>query len=217
MDPEAAYYQAVEEHFVSLRGDPLFLSNADWLWVRKWRTEGIPLRIVLRGVRDALDGHAHSWGRSRKVRSLGYCAQAVEVARDRWQRALGAGAETPDTTGALQTLATSLEAATGLGPRSRDRLTTLARTLRERLADPGRLSDLEPWLQSQEAGLLEELKDELGGEGVQAILEAVDRDLAPYRDRMPAKVLGSIRSESVARRILEAHGLPRLSLFHLTQ
>ena len=29
VDPEAAYYQAVEEFFVSRRGDPLFLSNAD--------------------------------------------------------------------------------------------------------------------------------------------------------------------------------------------
>jgi hypothetical protein len=28
-DPEAEYYQTVEEYFVSRRGDPLMLSNAD--------------------------------------------------------------------------------------------------------------------------------------------------------------------------------------------
>jgi hypothetical protein len=85
---EAAYYQTIEEFFVSRRGDPLFLSNADWLLIRKWRRSGLPLRIALRGIADALDGHAHSWGRKRKVGSLAYCAAEVDAARERWQRAL---------------------------------------------------------------------------------------------------------------------------------
>ena len=32
---EAAYFQAVEEAFVERRGPPLFLSNPDWLLIRK--------------------------------------------------------------------------------------------------------------------------------------------------------------------------------------
>src|SRR5512135_639136 len=90
-DPEATYYQTVEEYFVSRRGDPLFLSNADWNLVRKWRLAGIPLRVVLRGIRDALDAHAHGWSRGRKVGSLAYCEREVEAARDRWARALSLG------------------------------------------------------------------------------------------------------------------------------
>jgi hypothetical protein len=43
----------------------------------------------------------------------------------------------------------------------------------------------------------------------------VARDLAPYGGRMPPRVLEQVRTESVARRVLDAHGLPRLSLFHL--
>jgi hypothetical protein len=82
-DPEAAYYQAVEEYFVSRRGDPLFLSNADWNLVRRWRLAGLPLRVVLRGIRDALDAHAHGWSRDRKVGSLSYCAREVDAARER--------------------------------------------------------------------------------------------------------------------------------------
>ena len=48
----------MEEFFVSRRGDPLILSNADWHLIRKWRTAGLPLRVVLRGITDALDSHA---------------------------------------------------------------------------------------------------------------------------------------------------------------
>ena len=48
VEREAAYYREVEEFFVSRRGDPLFLSNADWLLIRRWRRSGLPLRVVLR-------------------------------------------------------------------------------------------------------------------------------------------------------------------------
>ncbi|HEV7501688.1 MAG TPA: hypothetical protein VGQ33_16850, partial [Vicinamibacteria bacterium] len=115
---EAAYYQSIEEFFVSRRGDPLFLSNADWLLVRKWRRAGLPLRVAMRGIADALDSHAHSWGRKRKVSSLAYCAAEVDAARDRWQRSLSFDAEADASVpSALAAFAEALEAATGLGPR----------------------------------------------------------------------------------------------------
>src|SRR5512135_2256047 len=106
-DPDAAYYQAVEEYFVSRRGDPLFLSNADWNLVRRWRRAGLPLRVVLRGIRDALDAHALGWNRDRKVGSLAYCAREVDAARERWQRALALGREEGlDVAAALRAFAT---------------------------------------------------------------------------------------------------------------
>ena len=118
-DPEADYYQTVEEFFVSRRGDPLFLSNTEWNLVRKWRLAGLPLRVVLRGVRDALDGHAHGWSRERKVRSLAYCAAEVEAAGERWRRALALGAEPGlDAAVALRGFARDLRRARGLGARA---------------------------------------------------------------------------------------------------
>lgn len=216
VDPEAAYYQTIEESFVSLRGDPLFLSNADWVLVREWRTEGIPLRIVLRGIRDALDSHAHSWGRRRKVKSLAYCAAEVESAHQRWRRAVATGAEaTPSPAEALRAFASALDSAKGLGPASQEKVRALAEALRGREQEGGDLRTLDPWLQAQEAQLLASLRQDLAPAAVSAVEVAVDADLAPYRGRMPDRVLAAIRAESVARRLLEAHGLPRLSLFHL--
>jgi hypothetical protein len=216
VDPEAAYYQTIEESFVSLRGDPLFLSNADWVLVREWRTEGIPLRIVLRGIRDALDSHAHSWGRQRKVKGLAYCAPEVAAAHQRWQRAVATGAQHHPSPGeALRGFASALEQARGLGPAGQAKAREVAEALRRREGEGGDLRTLDPWLQAQEAQLLESLCQDLASPALGAVEAAVDADLAPYRERMPAKVLGAIRTESVARRLLEAHGLPRLSLFHL--
>jgi hypothetical protein len=223
--PEAAYYQAVEEFFVSRRGDPLFLSNADWLLIRDWRTAGIPLRIVLRGIRDALDAHSLSWSRHKKVYSLAYCKSEVEAARERWERALAVGAEEgADAPAFLAGLAAALRGALALGPRSRALAEGIAARLDERARAPIAPRDVEPWLAAQEAELLRQLQAEHAGsardgeqerEPLRTIEASVDAELRPYAQRMPAKVLEQVRASAIARRLLEAHGLPRLSLFGL--
>ena len=215
-DPEAAYYQAVEEFFVSRRGDPLFLSNADWLLIRKWRQAGTPLRIVLRGIADALDAHAVSFSRNHKVGSLAYCAAEVDAARERWQRALAfdreEGTRVED---ALAGFAGALATASSLGPSAAITARRLADELRRRAAEPQDPASLESWLTAQEKALVEAITADAGSDAVTAVEEAVDAELAPYRERMPARVLSQIRKESVTRRLLESRGLPRLSLLQL--
>jgi hypothetical protein len=213
-DPEADYYQTVEEYFVSRRGDPLVLSNAEWNLVRKWRLAGLPLRVVLRGVRDALDGHAHGWSRERKVRSLSYCASEVEAAGERWRRAIATGAEPGlDAAAALRGFARDLLRGRDLGPGAQALVGTLARELDEKAASS--LDEVTPWLVDREALLVEALAQDLGPERTRALEAEIDAGLARWRERMPARVVETLRRETRARRLLEAHGLPRLSLFHL--
>jgi hypothetical protein len=212
-DPEAAYYQSVEEYFVSRRGDPLMLSNSDWTLIRKWRLAGIPLRVVLRGIRDALDSHAHGFDRGRKVGSLAYCAREVEAAAERWRRALAiSGAEAGGVRDALEGFARDLERA-DLGPRGRAVADTIARELRG-VAGVG-LEELTRWLFEREARLVDALRgEEPADTGAQREAELA-ANLDEWRARMPARVVDAILRESRTRRVLEAHGLPRLSLFHL--
>jgi hypothetical protein len=211
---EAAYYQTVEEFFVSRRGDPLILSSADWTLVHKWHEAGVPLRVVLRGLADALDAHAHSWSRERKVGSLAYCAAEVELARERWQRAVALGAEEGgDVPGWLRGLADALERVR-LGPRASVLAPKLSRALRDRAEAPGAAEALEAWLLAGERELREALAEDAGPDTLSMLEREVDGDLAAYRERMPTKVLDQIRAESLTRRLLESSGLPRLSLFH---
>ncbi len=216
VDPEAAYYQAVEEYFVSRRGDPLFLSNADWNLVRKWRLAGLPLRVVLRGIRDALDAHAHGWSRDRKVGSLSYCAREVDAARERWERALALGREEG-------TDAASGPARVRRGPRPGDRPRSPRASAgrgdrpgaaRARVGRAARGGDGV----ARRARGAPPRRDRGGGRGGPpgTALEAeVDAGLERWRGRMPARVVEQLKREQLARRRLEAHGLPRLSLFHL--
>jgi hypothetical protein len=215
-DPEAAYYQTIEEFFVSRRGDPLFLSNADWNLIRKWREAGVPLRVVLRGIQDALDGHAHSFRRDERVGSLAYCAREVEAARDRWGQALAQGGASTgiDVAAILEGFARDLLAARSLGPRAALAAGAAAAELREG-ARSGRLEDVEAWLARQEEAVVEAIRADEGPESLEKLEGEITTTLAPYRGRMPARVLERLRRDSGVRRLLEKHGLPRLSLFHL--
>jgi hypothetical protein len=175
---------------------------------------GVPLRIVLRGIADALDGHAHSWARSRKVGSLAYCAAEVEVARERWERALAIGEEPEaDPAGLLARLADAIAACPQLQGLPE------AEALADALRDPARAREprraLEAWLMAGEADLVNWLARARGDDWRAVIEGEVDRDLSGYSGRMPAKVLAQVRSESIARRVLAAHGVPRLSLIAL--
>jgi hypothetical protein len=214
-DPEAAYYQAVEEYFVTRRGESLFLSNADWNLVRKWRLAGLPLRVVLRGIRDALDAHEHGFGRDRRVGSLAYCTHEVDAARERWERALALGREEGGggAEAALEAFACDLERAS-VPPSARATADAIAHELRGRHGEGG-IEGLTAWLSACEERLVRALAGAESAERRAALDAEVDAALAPWRGRMPAPVLEQLRRESLARRRLESYGLPRLSLFHL--
>jgi hypothetical protein len=213
-DVEADYFQSVEEFFVARRGDPLFLSSADWNLVRGWRKQGIPLRVVLRGIADALDVHAHSWSRGQAVGSLAYCAAEVDAAAERWRRAVGEeqpGLRSPSDQ--LSRLSEALLGVTGLPARVARSIEGVREALAARAANPGDVRTLEPWLSQLEARVVRALIRGASDRRHLARLEAsVDADLAPYRERMPHSVLAQVRRESVARLVLGLHGLPRLSL-----
>jgi hypothetical protein len=86
--------------------------------------------------------------------------------------------------------------------------------MRERV-EAGRLEEISSWLAEREARLLAAIQADEGAEAGQALEAEVDAELERWRARMPPRVVAQLRGEKVARRRLEAHGLPRLSLFHL--
>ena len=77
-----AYFRAIEDHFIRLRGAPLLLSPADWQIAREWHREGIPLDLVLGALDEVFERRAER-GSERPIQSLRYCSSAVAAA---WKR-----------------------------------------------------------------------------------------------------------------------------------
>jgi hypothetical protein len=211
---EAAYYQSIEEDFVARRGASLTISNADWTLIRRWRKASVPLRVVLRGIADAFEAHAHSWARARTVGSLRYCAAEVEHAHERWQRALDGGGSAADADDAAARVRGALEAAaTRLGPPLGACAAGIVAAWAAQAPVGG--PQLESWLRAREDELLREVRGALGTTLVAQASDEIEADLQPYRERLPERVLEQVREESQRRRLLELAGLPRLTLFEV--
>ncbi len=213
-EPEIAYFREIERAFVERRGDPLFISNADWVFLAKLWKKGIPKRVVLRGMTDAFDAHAHSFARKQKIRSLRFCETEITAAVDRYRRALRA--EGPSGRGIAEAIV-KLEERVGSASEAPDLAPAVAEA-RARLLDLAKAAEKDKAFDADKA--LAGIEDRLVEAATQALgatalkdLEASSRDATTaYKSRMPASVYETLIGESVRRKILQRFGLPRFLL-----
>ena len=202
-DTDHAYFQAVEETFVELRGAPLLLSPADWQVARRWHRDGVPIGLVRSTLEDVFAKRKER-GAKGKISSLRYCAPAVEAAWAdlRELTAPGHRVEAPafESAPRLAALAAALPgdfsgfagrimALTGDPQEIEERLSALDREL----------------LDHAEAGLNADLRAE--------IQAAVEKTLATLGGRLPAAELETSRERLIRQALRRKLGLPVLSLF----
>jgi hypothetical protein len=231
------YFTEIEEHYLRRRGTHLLLSTLDWALIETWKSAGVPLEAVLRGIDNAFDKYDQRPSRSKKVNSLAYCSQAVlAAAEDMKEAAVGAtstsedkperepGFETAQIVAFLRENAGKLEKAK-LPERSGFATTALAReeaaSLREiaesieRSGKLPRLEDLERRLTVLEEKLFAVLMAATQDDDLVNVRSEADRDLAPYRSKMTAAQIEQLHKQYIHKRLLERCGVPRLSLFYM--
>jgi hypothetical protein len=228
------YFTEIEERFQQRRGAILLLSTLDWALIETWREAGVPLEAVMRGIDAAFDKYEarQKRGRLRRINGLAWCAQAVMEAAEELREA-SAGSPSMETekrdTGFehervavhLEAAATALDAATlacdacaATGARLR------ALALEVRAAKPTAAHDLEA-LERTLTVLEEKLFASLTAAAPEELLvglkEHAARELAPYRSRMGVVQLRQVEHQFVTKQLLVHYGLPRLSLFYMSQ
>ena len=234
------YFTEIEEHFLRRRGGGLLLSTLDWALIETWKDAGIPLQAALRGIDAAFDRYDQRPSKSQKVNSLAYCSQAVfSAAEDMKEAAVGvenAAEEAPAKPRAgqefdLDAIATfllrnaELLAAARLPNRGGVSVNTAAAeaaNMLRKLADETenkkpalRLEDLERRLTVLEEKLFAALLAATPDEEIVNVRAEADRDLAPYRRKMPSAQIEQLHKQYVHKRLLEKYALPRLSLFYM--
>lgn len=214
-----SYFTEVEEHFQRARGTGLFLmSPLDWALVESWKNAGVPLEAVLRGIDAAFEKWRARRQRTQRVNSLAYCAQAVmqeAEAMARNQTGAPGSAEpgiAPEAVRQhLEKGAAALSALSGFEE--------IAASLQAILAEFDRhaadLRELELRLTALEDKMASIARTRLNEEQLLAMRRELERDVSPYRSRMSAEQLARLEKSFLDRKVYEAAGLPRLSLFYL--
>jgi len=93
-------------------------------------------------------------------------------------------------------------------------LKEIAATIEAKSA-PSRLEDLERRLTVLEEKLFAVLLAVLPDDEVVVVRAQADRELAPYRNKMPTAQIEQLRKQFVHKRLLEQYSVPRLSLFYM--
>ncbi|MFC2161105.1 hypothetical protein ACFLRW_01940 [Acidobacteriota bacterium] len=81
MDHQSFYFQSIAHKYFELRGAPFFLSSNELSLIEKWKAAGIPLRVVLEGIKLSFSMQRQNQGGTgsrRRVRSLFYCDPFVK-------------------------------------------------------------------------------------------------------------------------------------------
>jgi hypothetical protein len=204
---DQAYFRALEERFLALRGRATLLSAEDWATAVEWRRTGIPLELVTAEMERLFVRQRERRSR-RGISSLRYFSAAVHAA---WSERLEAGA------GGARPLADP-------GPPVEARLAALARALPAGLAGraalerrilelTGSFEEVETALGEIDRETLAGLARTLGPEEEAALRARVDRALAAALAASPARELAEARERLYVRALRERFDLPLLSLF----
>jgi len=78
-----------------------------------------------------------------------------------------------------------------------------------------RLEDLERKLTLLEEKLFAVLLATIPDDDAVSVRVQADRDLAPYRSKMPTAQIEQLQKQYAHKKLLEKYGLPRLSLFYM--
>ena len=232
MDNYFNYFTEIEEHFRLRLGGPLVrVSTMDWALIEVWKDAGIPLEAVLRGIDVTFEHYERRPSKTRKINALGFCAQEVlSAAEDMKEAAVGSvhepgknrGFDSVEIAAFLRKSASELEAArlpsrAGISPGEIAR--EIARTLQDMASEietkPPRLEDLERKLTVLEEKLFAVLLAAIPDDEILAVRAQADRELAPYRSKMPAAQIEQLQKQYAHKRLLEKYKIPRLSLFYM--
>ncbi len=220
------YFTEIEERFQQRRGSLLMLSTLDWALIETWREGGVPLEAVLRGIDAAFDRHdaqkLRTGGkRQRKINGLAWAAQSVlasaEAAVDA-ATGLRVEPEEPERESGFEGepvalfLENNAKAVEPTDAATAARLRELAVEARGGASD---LESLDRTLTVLEEKLFASLMSSADEAELIALREQAARELAPYRGRMQAVQIRQVQQQFLQKRLLEARGLPRLSLFYM--
>jgi hypothetical protein len=224
------YFTEIEERYQHRRGTGLLLSALDWALIETWKNAGIPLEAVLRGIDETFDKYERRPVKPKKINSLAYCAQEVlAVAEEMKEAAVGSDRAQPSSQAGF-----SSSDLAGYFSRNAELLRNSQRQIQAKAVvqecasvlddlaagfssgeSPGRLEDLERRMTILEEKLIAVLMVATPEQQLVSLRTEADREIAPYRSKMPAAQIDQLLKQFVHKRLLEQAKMPRLSLFYM--
>ena len=206
---EQDYYLEIEAHFAARRGTPFILSPKDWMLMKKWKGNDIPLPVIIEAI-DQVFARNEESGRKKVISSLHYCRHAVkEIWEERRQLHVGQEDMVPeeDPGQALEIVAAAIEKSL-LPMELSAALSAEVRALAALRSVP----KIEERLIEMEQELFARLLTELSAEERSALQTAISKSLGDPTN-LDEKTRRRTEDANQRRQLRERFELPRLTLF----
>ncbi len=206
---EQDYYLEIEAHFAARRGTPFILSPKDWMLMKKWKGNDIPLPVIIEAI-DQVFARNEESGRKKVISSLHYCRHAVkEIWEERRQLHVGQEDMVPeeDPGQALEIVAAAIEKSL-LPMELSAALSAEVRALTALRSVP----KIEERLIEMEQELFARLLTELSAEERSALQTAISKSLGDPTN-LDEKTRRRTEDANQRRQLRARFELPRLTLF----
>ena len=231
------YFTEIEDAFVRRRGKHLFLSPLDWALMETWKSQDVPLHIVLRGIEKSFDSF-EARPRKRSVKSLLYCQEEIEAQYAEWlESRVGANSEavaveenkdrSPFSSSVVkehlvtkrQQLVKTAELLGSDHSELGEAMLRAARILEDLAAEHDSVTvdtkKLEASLTGLERLLNEAMLSTAAATDLDQLRSEVKSQLKPYRAHMEKSAYQQTFDNLILKRVRERFNVPRLSLFYL--
>jgi hypothetical protein len=194
-----------------------------------WATQGVPLKIALRGIDQYCERYYAKGPRRRPVR-IEFCEADILDLFDNWRRAVGVTATSSDVpeerapkkpalAAHIERVVARLTSLRGGGRRSAafgERIDAAVRELDRLGADARRVrgearADLIDRLRVLDDELIAAAAQDVSADAAASLRAEAEVELLPFAPRMPSEALERARSAAFTRLLRESMGLPVLT------
>lgn len=230
------YFTEIEEHFQKRRGQVRPLSPMDWSLIESLRDAGVPLAVVLSGMDQVFDKRSKRRKVVGQVNSLAYCTQAILAEHERHKESQsGRNDQTAQPTEGdleesqlLELLQGACRQLETLGGGCKAGELPALRTVVEKTVDSLKrimleiktsqsldYETLELKLNTLEERILATILSGMNEEAVLEAKQATQQEILRHKRGLKAEHIAMLESKLMRKQLLQAFGVPRLSLFYL--
>ncbi len=234
-----AYCRALEAHLCRKNdGHLVRIVGPAFERVMSWAEQGIPLKVAETGIDRSFERYYRKGPRRRPVR-IEFCEADVLDAFDEWRRAVGISVVAPDADGGppvaepedvairprrslathVQSVAARLTVLRGSDKLAGQADAALDAAIRDLESVAGRARRARgderdaaiQTLKTIDLALVDRLVETMDPAARKVLAAEAERELAPFRERMPVEAYEQARTAAIARLVRERHGIPTIA------
>ncbi len=215
------YLEDVENYFCRKKGKSLILSPKDWLLIKKWFIEGIPLALILQGIDTTFANNPNP----KRINSISYCEPEILSSWELYKENMIGSTRKEDPKDApsfiLDRISGIIKMLSEKTKKGRKKLIykhilSLFNNINNILLENKQalnFLDAEEQFNQNQKEIVQYLIKCLDNKEISKIEDKIESGLLPYKKRMPRKTFEETKEQLLQKEFLKKFSLTNIGLY----